>query len=913
MAQEYQIVRIIPDKKGKGGDKSGMTTHMGVVDIYLNINALLYAGRWRSMQGSAQYSFGYENNAAATQCKAIHVYYQYLSSPTSEPTIYIFGHQYEASGGNHDVIWEYTLGGYVQIFKNSTIYQGVFTFGSATVTGISPAVSAADIGRIVNVWALHGASYLLVTQYRILTVPTSSSITTELNFSGSGGTWGFVLGTRMANTLNQQTGIAKFVNVHNECFATWGNSYWGNFIIDTSLSGGIIARKMGCDAPINDITYTLSSAYSGVCAVSNDVNFNNAIGVISGYGTLPATIPPVVNVTINGNTYAGYSLTAQYGVIGTFTIGSPDNYSFSVPNPNPLRANGMSLTVGSGGAYFGTIQSLTKGATTTTGVLDILNTPGAHANIWFDGTNCNVVGISQSYKGTTMANVPYTMSSTALNWTTQGPSYGVARYNPTTGHVSNVGPVLRISELNQSVSSINLTIPVDGVASDYYQAGYTYMILFRTQFAAPGGNMYPIGDPTAGGAGLIPNYPSGAYTLGNGIHTFTDTHPDSDLLLNPTFQAPQATNNPPPTFTQMAYWDGCVWGVDVTDQSAIRRSGWGTTEIPFGVAEESFPSEDSIRIPAEDGRVLGMKVVGSSLIITTQRYSYNITGTQGNYGLVRFCTSMYGVAHERFCEWAGDAGESSDRLGFIGNDGKLYRFTPNYGTEVISAPIATSVDTSFPAGADLTTMRIHQLISKSYRMFIFKLGSALWALDYENGTWHQIASLYPSPEAFSQIYSGAAAPVQIYGSAGTLYYWFDDTISNPHYANLETTTIDLGSPETFKELCAVRIWVSDPTMLPIVGDAYSDEGVSIHGETRTIPLGFNTEPDPVRSPQNITNYSPGSGNKLDALNATAAIAWMGQPFVGHRFHVVLAWGYPVQGDIYAIDLFFKPAEGPSAG
>ena len=918
MAQEYQIVRIIPDKKGKGGDKSGMTTHMGVVDIYSNQNALMYAGRWRSMLGAVAYTTGYQNNSTAWECKSIHVYYQYsTTSAVSEPTVHLFGHHYEGATGNYDVLWNYTDSYYLEMFKSSTVYSGACGggFGFAFISSITGGTfSATDAGRYVYIWAWDGG-LLKYRAYRsvILQVLAPDSLLLTDDIYATYGTYQFVVAKRVWTSAPNAASIAKFVNVANRCFIAWGNTTWGNLIVDTSFvtEGGLhlaMTYPMGCPAPVNNITYTLTTPYNGVCGITNDTIYATVAGC-KFFGSAPA-ITPSLQMNVAGQTFSVTALTLE-NFTDTVTIAA-DGVTYSIPAGNPY-ANGLGLYT----AYpagFGTITTISvDGLGNIVGKLDTSNTPGAHAGIQVGAGHWYIAQLSDKFTAAPIYNAPFTMNTGGMNWTGTGPSYAVARYNPSTGHVSNIGPITTVTEQNQNITQINLQIPVDGQSSDYFQAGYTKLILFRTPLAnTSGGTLLPIGDPTLGGAGLIDNFNPATAMIPSTV-TFADNYTDSALVLSSTFIAPQAINNQPPTFCQLAFWDNVVWGVDIADQSAVRYSVFPNQNgYTFGVTQEAFPSENVLRIPAEDGRILGMKPVGATLIITTQRYAYSIAGTLGAYSLVRFCTNMYGVVHERFCEWAGDAGEASDRLAFIGNDGKFYRFTPNYGTEVISAPIATSVDASFTAGADLSPFKIHQIISKGYRLFLFTLGpdqgSARWMFDYENGTWHKYYSAQPQPQAFTQIYSGAAAPIQLYGYAGTLYKWFDDSITAYNDAIIQTFTIDGGSPETFKELLAVRLWVSDSTQTYTIR-AVSDEGGSISGETRAIVATAASEPDRVRSPQNtgITGY------KLDAINASALIAWMGQPFVGHRFWVSCEWGNTAQSDIYAIDLFFKPVEGQPAG
>jgi hypothetical protein len=922
MSENYQVVRIIPDKKGKGGDKSGMTTHMGVVDIYSNTNAMIYAGRWRNVANSAAYTTGAQNNANASQCMQVHVYYRYSTSPTAEPTTYLLGHHYEGSSGNYDVLWCYSDSNYVQCFKNSTVYTGFATPGSTSVTGVVPSPVAGDLGRRISIWGLNATDTGFVLHRFTVAGVGGSTLTLSAPYDGypPGGTQvAFVMAQRVWNVLQTPTSIAKFVNVKNRCFIAWGNTYWGNLIFDTSYGGTTptIAYQMGIPAPTSNIVgYTIYTPYYGFGGVTNDSNFSSSIGVNKlltplalPSGTPP--IPPNLTISIAGGLYTAAAL---YNTNQTVSVAvAADGVSFTATGTQSWYAVGTAMNLAPGN-----FQRVIGDLTVVAGVISGHLTQSV-AQATYGSTTlyaCNFT-ITPPYASPPSSNLSWNgnVATNGLQWSGQGPTYAVARYNPITGHVSNIGPQLAVTEQGQNPSIITLTIPTDGIASDYFQAGYTKLIVFRTQFAYPGGSLLPIGDPTVDSLGVtdkngtINNYPdsAGFPGMGSGNRAFFDTYADSVLLTASTFVAPQATNNPPPTFCQMAYWDSCVWGVDVADQTAIRRSGYGVGEIKFGVAEESFPSLDQLRIPAEDGRVLGMKPVGGSLIITTQRYSYSLTGSQGNYALVRFCTSMFGVTHERFCEWAGDAGEASDRLAFIGNDAKLYRFTPGYGTEVVSMPIASNIDQYGFTGANLSAYRVHQLVSKGYRLFVFRMDQ-VYVLDYENGTWHIISPFVT--EAFTQIYSSIGLPIQLFGYRGTLYKWFDDTIGDFRYATLQTFTIDGGSPETFKELIGVRIWVSNPTGY-FSGTAYSDEGVVLSSEPRSVALTFAAEQDLVRAPQNAGIFS-----KLDNINASTLVAYTGVPFPGHRFYVTLSFGTAPTGhsatqtDIYEIDILFKLPEGP---
>ena len=122
----------------------------------------------------------------------------------------------------------------------------------------------------------------------------------------------------------------------------------------------------------------------------------------------------------------------------------------------------------------------------------------------------------------------------------------------------------------------------------------------------------------------------------------------------------------------MAYWDGRLWVAGPQDPAALHYS-CDRTQCPFGIPEESFPDTNVLRIPAADGCVRGLRLIGEQLLITTERWAYTIAGNnESNYRLVRISTRMGGVGEYQMDEFVSDVEGGGALIVFVGTDARVY-------------------------------------------------------------------------------------------------------------------------------------------------------------------------------------------------------------------------------------------------
>ena len=247
------------------------------------------------------------------------------------------------------------------------------------------------------------------------------------------------------------------------------------------------------------------------------------------------------------------------------------------------------------------------------------------------------------------------------------------------GHVSNISPQTFVTEQDQSFVTVVLNDIIPSGSAD--QARFNKILIFRTVLVSGPGALWALDFSV----GTIDN-------VGSTPLTFTDTYDDSFLLQTSdtgvSFQAPTTKNNEPPPFAHQGYWDGRIWGNPVDDPSAVLFSG-DIIQIPFGVAEECYPSSNILRISSDDGRVTGMSLMGPLLVITTERYAYYIVGgpDSNTYQFKRFSTLMQGVGDYQMTEFAGQTTDDSDALIYLGKDKRFYLTAPSVGNIPVSDPI----------------------------------------------------------------------------------------------------------------------------------------------------------------------------------------------------------------------------------
>jgi hypothetical protein len=688
---------------------------------------------------------------------------------------------------------------------------------------------------------------------------------------------------------------ATFLTIKQRCFICWAGS--NNFIYDgTAASAGVY--DVGVNGPASAPAYAIANAGTGTLFATNG---GNKVARDTG----PAWSNAITSINIAGAVYkvTAFNAYVAFGNPGVATGTSGTNVlTITAAWLTPGDFNGLHIEVPLGGAQYLIYDYTVAAGVTTVTLAGALATSPAGVAYALHGDQ---LSLASNYTGPTAQSQVYTVYSGVLSWTSRGPQYAYAYYDPITGHVSNVSPIELVTEENQIGVNITLSAIIDSVVGD--RARFTKIIIFRTIITGGGNTLFPIGD---GSGNILLAFNND----GTGPHTFTDNHPDSDLLVNGGLQAPISSNAKPPVCSHMAYWDSRVWGIPVNDPTSVIFSG-DVVQVPFGVPEESYPVNNKLRIPAEDGNGLGMKLVGGILIITTQRYAYYVTGSfEGDYRLLRFSSTTYGVGDYQMIEFAGDTSDNSASLVYLSRDKQMYMLAQSYGNVPISSPIQDAI--SAQIGTSLTAYQSTRITSvgvdgQKYVIlampsnnFIYDFNRKIWtetSVEFFNGS----ANVVFVPQAFALQYGGSRPVDLLVLNAGTVYAWL---------RNEGPRAISTGSvwtpPLNFdrkarRQANFVRLYVSDPSpggaswLATLVPDELFPGVAAV--------AAVNTDPAYQLQP-------PGSTG-LDNPNAKEMICtfpqYAAEQIWAYRWQVIVS--FPpgtTPSDIYAVEFCYSEAEEP---
>lgn len=324
------------------------------------------------------------------------------------------------------------------------------------------------------------------------------------------------------------------------------------------------------------------------------------------------------------------------------------------------------------------------------------DTAWAGKTVQLNGVNYGIVSVTgtggpmtldRNYEGST-ADVNIRVQYGEIGWPDRGPQYAYAYYNPTTGHISKISPILQISETG--ISNVRVNLSNIQLTND---ANYTRVVLFRKAFDN-GGLLLPLKlDPAHGGSASI----TSDFMINNnavGTVTYVDFRADFPFVggILGGIVAPTENNPPPADVRYMAYWDQRIWVVSAAVRSRLQYSG-NSAQIQFGVAEESFPALNFLDVPADDGFIVGLKTVGTSLLVCTERYLYFVDASTGTYRLVRISSRGSGVDQYAIDGHPGDSSEQSASALYVSRDKRLWRQYPAGRIEDMGWPIQDKLDT----------------------------------------------------------------------------------------------------------------------------------------------------------------------------------------------------------------------------
>ena len=706
---------------------------------------------------------------------------------------------------------------------------------------------------------------------------------------------------------------AVFVNIKNRCFICWGGA--ANFIdSDPTLTFNDPTKiyDIGVNPPATPPTYNLSGFLDYTNPLLYYISYTNGSNKVNGLPIFP-TIAPIWGSNITSVIIGGVSGTLYQlqnpGYISTFTIGGTCTGTGGTPTltingfhfPPNGDWNGLAINIAAPNAESNIIASYTYSGANTVVTL-VANLGNNHTTAAYTVTGEQLVLAGPFTGGTLLGTGQVRTFFGALSWVGSGPQYAYAYYDPVSGHVSNASPILQITERDQGGVTVELTNIMPSPGPD--QDRFTQILIFRTLLAG-GAVLFPIS--TAFSPTVFENVPNTP-----GSHSYTDSNPDSSLLVAGGLQAPIVSNAKPPIFFHMAYWDQRLWGVPVDDPSNLLYSG-DFVQIPFGIAEESFPSTNQLRISSDDGRVTGMSLIGGELVITTERYSYTIAGdgTPQNYRFVRLGSSTFGVGDYQMTEFPGETSDTSSAMIYLGRDSRLYLLAPSYGNVSVSDPVADAFQNEIGVdNAKYAMSRVHYFTAPNQRLVLASLPGRVMMYDFDRKVWIEThanidVSTIVRPEAFTTIYGGARPVDLIFGSGGTVYSWMrnEPGLQGAVASYIELPVLDFGR-KSKKQLHFVRVYTTAPSGSVFVL-VYPDE------TTGPYVMAATTEPDPQYSIY-ATPSSP-----TDDPNAKELVAFPISPATGglqnlfaHRFRIRVV---PPQADgqrydTYAIDVCYADLE-----
>lgn len=456
--------------------------------------------------------------------------------------------------------------------------------------------------------------------------------------------------------------------------------------------------------------------------------------------------------------------------------------------------------------------------------------------------------IDPKYAGATDAALNIKVTYGDLTWTGPGPKYAVAKYDETTGHISNMGPVMHVSEQDQSDVNVYInTIELDN------DPRFQHLVLFRTELAG-GVDLEPFKlDPSHLGTAVIENTVGSAarYMIKNntvGTVTYVDTLADSQAkrilgdVVGPTRNFP-----PPADIKYMAFWDGRVWCSTVSAPFRVQFSA-SPEDVTIGVVEECFPALNYRDVSADDGFITGMRIVGSSLLISTERYLYVVDS--GPYRLTRISSRGAGVNHWAMDEHPGDSSEQSASALYVARDKRLWRQFPGGRIEDIGWPIQDKLDL-----IDANTLRPVVLrVVQVRKQWLLALGIRITPVgqverysylfyDFDRQSWHDFgygvgffdSGYNPGAErpwgtVINGIYytsNATGIPYAALGGDGEDAAYGLETLSTSPVTGIILTTqwLDLGDKAGKKSLQYVNVHTDiDPTLLFVY--AYFDGAVA---------------------------------------------------------------------------------------
>lgn len=473
-------------------------------------------------------------------------------------------------------------------------------------------------------------------------------------------------------------------------------------------------------------TITLTSVATTATATSSYPHgFSNGETVVIG-GATPAAYNGSYVITVTGTTtftyvFAGGTSPATGEIIAAVVarvawraagVDRPSfapTYSLTAVNP-PVTdiTTGQTVSCTQGDA---TVTA--SGAAFTTGATWVGKRILINGNAYtiLSVTDTTHLELTEAFKETTSAGLPWSVYVGVGDWDDTGPQYRFSYYNPVTGHVSNPSPILQVTETFQRGRTIQITIPGSAENVNAYLNGYTQIQLFRTPKSA--------GIPVALNEKL--NWPHALVHPGDDTLalTYVETATKfADTYLT-DFQAPLLNYKPPLGIACMVFQQGRGFAIHRPSGRVIFTPIG--VEVDFGVAIESWPPLYRLQVDSSPRGlfVVGGKSSADSLVIQTSRGDYSLDG----FNSVTF--NPYGLQTRKSGSFLGAATSVDGLLCSYYADNRLMVMRDD-----IARKIQDKLNLVKPSLIERVRLHWYAANSRNYLLLSIPKGSASTANDY---------------------------------------------------------------------------------------------------------------------------------------------------------------------------------------
>jgi hypothetical protein len=972
-----KLIRLVPDNPGSGGMKTSVHSHQAspLVDTYNVFNCYVVNGRWR--KAKAPSAIG-TNQTSQSYTFEAHVFSTYdLSNPIAAATNYLLTHNYD---GAENTIWNNTTGAVIYTTTNPSLPAtflniknrcffgmgsdaGQITDGAASYKiGVDPPETAptytlSGASTYSGVWTLTGSPFIAKQSPSPAWTggsPPSGDLGRTITVNGSSYTIDAVdtfSATAGTGTIDVAAGaLTGTVNV------AWpANGAYGGLLVtiggDSALVGSYtisgttttVTFQTAITGAHSGAAYTLTGSRITLSANSVDTSWvASAVifrGALTWTGPGPqyayAWVDPLTGHVSNMSPIVYVTEEDQGGV--TVTLDNIDSSAqprfYATRIFRTLLSGGSvlyALTGGPGQApdigytykgYFINGSTIVRNHAANSGNIAVTNgSPNVHwvsAGSPFDGT---YVGDTFDINGNTAYTVLSVTDGTHLVLTSNvveaTGTYGggavlstPSRYNldEATGyaHGGTSGPVTFAPFITNPMTVQGVAPIVDFIVDS--GSSTTALVMDQAWGGTTGYYFFTVDS-------------------GPGTLQFVDTYDNS--FLNPLLPGPIDTNFPPTIDDEnakpahMAYWKGRLWINPTQAPWSIIYSG-DEVQILVGVAEESFPIRNSLAIANEDNRVMGMKVIGPYLVITTEKQAYYVAGyNETNFALLPFASTMYGVGDKQMAELPADTGDSSNVV-YLGRDKKLYVLAPGTGAISLSEPISDQISGKVITLADYQSCRVHVAHVEQRRLAILRIPGQCLAYDLERKVWTQFTPNGVIPESFTTLYGTSRPVTEIYGYHGALFEWqTEDATTANQVATISTFSSGFTDTKGKKHLNYIRLYVSSydqtnakPWTLTIAVDDKTNSNDEFTLSALDYVTTVASGPPVEANCADIYTLYPTGSVPIDGSGAKELIAFpqrallgdastpTGQAIEGFRFYIIISWpDDTVNRDLFAADI-----------